>query len=55
MNVFCNVNVLQYASQEKHKAFEWFLPYDGGLRDHLVVFLGSMPSCDRCDLRIFVL
>lgn len=42
--------VSQYASQAKHKPFEWFVPYEGGLQEHLLLFLGSMPSCTRCDL-----
>ncbi|CAM9663821.1 unnamed protein product [Pylaiella littoralis] len=37
----------QYANQETRKPFEWFLPYEGGLRDHLLIFLKSMPSCTR--------
>lgn len=36
----------QYDSQEELQPFEWFLPYDGGLRQHLLPFLESM-TCSR--------
>eukprot|EP00904_Undaria_pinnatifida_P007413 jgi/Undpi1/3801/HiC_scaffold_16.g07170.m1 len=37
----------QYDSQEELQPFEWFLPYDGGLRQHLLPFLESRSSCSR--------
>eukprot|EP00752_Nemacystus_decipiens_P009103 g8127.t1 len=43
----------QFASQEKLTPFEWFLPYEsdrdgeGGLREYLLPFLESMPTCSR--------
>ncbi|CAM9390188.1 unnamed protein product [Sphacelaria rigidula] len=38
----------QYASQQEQlEPFEWFLPYEGGLRQHLLPFLQSMSVCKR--------
>lgn len=37
----------QEAGPGREEPFEWFLAYDGGLREHLVPFLKSLPSCRR--------